>query len=150
MILYGYKPILDIPSRELNHLPVLLPNVIHNLEAAITQDFGSAGVERFRGYNLRLSVPLNQSGFSLQFTRGKRLVGFGSGVTGKLYHVSTEGIDEITANGADITFLRGIRSSDLCLTFELNQDHASRYLRLAFPFAPPVPRVGYGPRRNCL
>ena len=153
MVLHGYKPILDIPSRELNHPPVLPPNVLPNLEAAITQDFGSVGVERFKSYDTQLDVPLNRHDFSIQFTRGEKLLGsFGSShVIGQLYHlISTKDIDEVTANGADLTFLRGTRSLDLCLTFDLNPDSTSRYLRLVFPFAAPMPRVGYGPRRNCF
>ncbi len=128
-MIYGHKPILDIPTeRELGG---------SSLEELIRRDFGEAGLVKFKEYGLTLSVPWYDE-FKLRVgTHGSytSLVGgIGPTQTGWVYDVHMDKVQGIaTELPVVVNYDRSTISSNLVLTFDLKPEVVNpRYLHLVF------------------
>jgi|GEM_PF-5973026 len=128
-MIYGHKPILDIPTERDFHGS--------SLEELIRNDFGEAGLAKFKEYGLTLDVPWNDEfklGVGTHVSYTSQVAELGPVQTGWVYYVHTDGVHGIaTELPVRVDYDRSIISSSLILTFDLKPDVVNpRYLRLVF------------------
>lgn len=137
------KLILEIPSCEgfaswLNDIPPIDGN---SLEKVIKEDFGEAGLERFRSYNVQVNAPVGDN-FVLGFDREGPLSKLErdpttgeSKIIGKVYQIFTDKVEEVSAEKADVKYRMDSDKTLCMLKLDLNPENENcRYLRLIFEY----------------
>jgi hypothetical protein len=128
MVSLEYKGILDVPTKSHGGA---------TLEEAIREDFGEAGLERFKEYGVQLQVPWTRE-YEVEFSESGDLEAYdekngGSKVIGKVYQIGTENIKSVVAKNANVDLNRNNDYNTLMLGLELNPEQEERqYLRLIF------------------
>lgn len=128
-MIYGYTPILKIPPDKRFHRKTL--------EESIREDFGEAGLAKFKEWDLALEVP-PYGDFGLGVSGRDELksieLPIESAQIGWVYNISMDRVHGIRTELPVLTnYHRSSISSVLLLTFDLNPEVVNpRYLRLAF------------------
>ena len=110
------------------------------LEEAIKEDFGEAGLARFRNHEVYVDVPHN-TGFKLEFDREGQLKKYGDSfedpkdIIGLIYQISMHKIDEIGAQNVNTRLERHSGLTTYSITLDLNPaDEQKRYLKMFFEY----------------
>jgi hypothetical protein len=128
MVTLEYKRILEVPTKRYDN---------GTLEEAIREDFGEAGLERFKEYDVQLQVPWTRE-YEVEFNEfGDFKVhdkeNGGDKVIGKVYDINMKHIEAVVAKNANVELDRNKDYNTLMLSLELNPEQEERqYLRLIF------------------
>lgn len=134
MAIVGPKPILEIPSTMDIH--GFSEDGI-SLEEAVREDFGEAGLTRFREYDVHVEAPIN-TGFKLGFDRyGTLKDSIGSdNEIGQVYQVSMKDVHGVSADNVRTRLDRhSDGTSCFSMTLDLNPaNEQARYLKMLFQY----------------